>query len=240
MVETPVAIDDLGPAQWLVAGIPSFAYDVSSLLPAHFGAYARVFHPPYRGTEKLSWAQIALANDTVAHPQMQFTRLLGYASRHERGYQQAQSVVFDTAPAVGRLPVVTSAALTPTLGRHTAASDTCWFAFWDGWAALLADIRKHPTFQLPNRAYHLAFGTITAATTSASAVSGEHVPANLWWPDDHAWCVATDIDLDSTYIGGSESCIDELLSNPDLEAARVSVATGIAADSDTLNPVEPT
>jgi hypothetical protein len=188
----------------------------------------------------LSWGQIARANDKVGHPQMQFTRLLGYSSRYVPGYQQSQSVVFDTAPIVGKLPTGTAAALIPTLGRHTAAGDTCWFAFWAGWADLDSAIRKHPTFQLPHRAYHLARGKITSATTSEGAVGGAHLAASLWWPDDHAWCVATDIDLDSTYIGGSESCIEELLSNPALEAAPVTSSTGITADSDKLNPVEPT
>src|SRR5690349_23203664 len=42
--------------------------------------------------------------------------------------------------------------------------------------------------------------------------------ANLWWPDDRAWCVVTDIDLTSTYVGGSAGCIGELLAHTGLEA----------------------
>lgn len=48
--------------------------------------------------------------------------------------------------------------------------------------------------------------------------------------------VATEIDLDSTYVGGSEACIEELLANSELEVARLDVAAGVTADSDTLNP----
>jgi hypothetical protein len=39
----------------------------------------------------------------------------------------------------------------------------------------------------------------------------------LWWPDDHSWCAANEIDASFTCIGGSRSLIDELLRHPDLE-----------------------
>jgi hypothetical protein len=42
--------------------------------------------------------------------------------------------------------------------------------------------------------------------------------ANLWWPADRAWCVVTDIDLVSTYVGGSSACIGELLTTPGIDA----------------------
>jgi hypothetical protein len=38
------------------------------------------------------------------------------------------------------------------------------------------------------------------------------------WPDDQAWCVATSVDLNSTYIAGRQSLADELLADPRLEA----------------------
>ncbi|MGO9155778.1 hypothetical protein [Mycobacterium sp.] len=93
-----------------------------------------------------------------------------------------------------------------------------------------------PTFQLPNRNYHLARGPVAAVAHSVSSRLMSQ-SCNLWWPEDHAWCVATEIDLDSTYIGASEVCIEELLANPDLDAVPLSLTAGITADSDTLNPV---
>ena len=44
-----------------------------------------------------------------------------------------------------------------------------------------------------------------------------HSP-NLWWPDDQAWCVATEIDHQSTYVGGPEGLISELLIDARFEA----------------------
>ncbi len=231
-----VVVDDLRPAQWLTESIRGFAVDVGSLVPAIFGAYARVLHPAYDDGERVSWAQIARANHRIAHPQMQFNRLIGYASRYSPGYPNRQPGIFDKAPAVGALPAEVAAPLVHTLAGHTTCTDDCWFAVWDGWGCLDEVFSDHPKFQLPNRNYHLARGPLAAAAQSVSSWH-LHQSCNLWWPADHAWCVATEIDLDSTYIGATEACIEELLANPDVDAVPLSLTAGVTADSDTLNPV---
>jgi hypothetical protein len=230
-----VVVDDLGPARWLTESIRSFAVDVGSLVPATFRAYARVLHPAYNGGERVSWAQIADANHKIAHPQMQYNRLMGYASRYSPGYRDTQPGVIDEAPAVGMLPPDVATPLARTLDRHTTYTDDCWFAVWEGWGGLDEAFSGQPTFPLPARNYHLARGPLAAA---AQSVGGglRRISCNLWWPDDHAWCVATEIDLDSTYIGASEACIEELLANPDLEPVPLNLTAGITADSDALNP----
>lgn len=42
--------------------------------------------------------------------------------------------------------------------------------------------------------------------------------ANLWWPDDRAWCVATEIDFMTTYIAGTAEAIAAIVARADLEA----------------------
>ncbi|WP_327045800.1 hypothetical protein OG320_29665 [Microbispora sp. NBC_01189] len=41
---------------------------------------------------------------------------------------------------------------------------------------------------------------------------------SLFWPADRAWCVATEIDFDSTFVGGSTAAIGAVLTAPMLEA----------------------
>jgi hypothetical protein len=41
---------------------------------------------------------------------------------------------------------------------------------------------------------------------------------NLWWPDDRAWCVASEIDFRSTYVGGSRALIDRVFDDERFEA----------------------
>ena len=58
---------------------------------------------------------------------------------------------------------------------------------------------------------------------------------NIWWPEDRAWCVATDIDLYDTYVGGSKECIEAILSNPDLEALPATLDARLDLGGDTIN-----
>ena len=234
-----VVVDDLRPARWLGQSIRSFAVNVGSLVPDAFTAYARVFHPAYNGEDLVSWAQIARANRKIVHPQMQFTRLIGYASRYDAGYDARQPGLFDEAPAVGTLLSDTAASLARTLARHTTTRDHCWFAVWDGRGDLDQAFHNQPTFSLPQRDYHLAHGPLAAAAQSVATDLFPYRSANLWWPDDHAWCVATEIDLDSTYLGASKACIQELLAHPELEVVPISFTAGVTAHSDALNPAYP-
>jgi len=230
-----IIADDLDPARWLVEHMHTFAVDLGSLLPAVFPAYARVFHPASNGGEPVSWASIARTNGKVAHPQMQFTHLIGYPSRYSSGYRDTQPGLFDEAPAVGTLPAGAAASLARILARHTPDIGNCWFAVWDGHGDLDPSFQGRPTFELPARHYHLAHGPLAAATRSVGAHDFWRVSWNLWWPDDHSWCVATEIDLDSTYLGASEACVEEVAASPELEAVRIDVSAGVTADSDAVN-----
>jgi hypothetical protein len=61
--------------------------------------------------------------------------------------------------------------------------------------------------------------------------------ANAWWPADRAWFVATDIDLVSTYVGGSAAAVSALLACSAVEAAPAAADQGTAEGSDVVNPV---
>jgi hypothetical protein len=57
----------------------------------------------------------------------------------------------------------------------------------------------------------------------------------LWWPDDRAWCVATDIDLDTTYVGASRECVARLPAEPHLEVVPAQIDDGVGLGADTIN-----
>lgn len=88
-------------------------------------------------------------------------------------------------------------------------------------------------FSIPGRDFYLFEGEIEEVVTEWNGIGGE-LPS-MWWPSDRAWCVATEIDFDSTYVGGSERCISELITSPSLEAMRLSVTSGIGLPSDVVN-----
>ena len=64
----------------------------------------------------------------------------------------------------------------------------------------------------------------------------QHQSANLFWPEDRAWCAHTEIDFNTTYIAGTQRLVDALLACEELEVYQVEQTDGVAYDGDTLNP----
>jgi hypothetical protein len=87
---------------------------------------------------------------------------------------------------------------------------------------------------LPNRPMYVIDGSIDDAT-EPFGIPGR--TANLWWAGERQWCVATDIDLMTTYVGGSAPCIQSILRSAALEALPVSSDQGITWETDTINPL---
>ena len=67
--------------------------------------------------------------------------------------------------------------------------------------------------------------------------SPDAVP-DIWWPGDRSWCVATDIDLCHTYVGGSQECVEAIPSHPSLEALPTTLDVSTYLISDSINAPE--
>jgi hypothetical protein len=50
---------------------------------------------------------------------------------------------------------------------------------------------------------------------------------NLWWPDDRAWVVASEIDLAWSYLGGSADLVDAVVADGRFRARRVAASDPI-------------
>ncbi|MBV6756772.1 hypothetical protein KV605_10015 [Rhodococcus opacus] len=88
---------------------------------------------------------------------------------------------------------------------------------------------------MPNRDMVHFSGSIDLADTRFGATKWfpEGMSAHLWWPDDHTWCVATDIDLTTTYLKTSVECADAALADTTLEALPATPDQKVTWDSDT-------
>jgi hypothetical protein len=60
---------------------------------------------------------------------------------------------------------------------------------------------------------------------------------NLIWPADRSWFIASEVDFDSTLVGGSRALIGALVAAADFEVLEVEPDTLLTAFSDKLNPV---
>jgi hypothetical protein len=195
---------------------------------------------------EVSWSEVAAANGRVAHPAMEWTAITG---RYEYSWDGMQPGLWQEVPQRGSLPLRITRCLVQTLSCFTRSPDRCWCAMWEGdgdMIGLSAD-QQLPRLAMRNREMILAYGPLDAvpekpfddgfATGRESRTDAERYQSpSLWWPEDRAWCVATDVDLQTTYVGGSPELIDDLLGHDRLEAMSVEATQSVSLDADTINP----
>lgn len=233
---------DTSAAQWVIDGLQGFAESVVSLVPAGFPAYVRVYHPTWHTTSEtrtaLRWSEVARANNRVAHRQMQWPSIIGSYKLYQSSTLPFLSADSYEHPNEGSLPIEVARSLWQALAPHTTTPDRCWFAVWDGFGDLRPGVQSAPAFDLPHRRLHLFSGAVEAIETSFCGVSDwpRYQSANLWWPDDHAWCVATEIDFVTTYIAGTHEAVTTVVGDTALESDVVEPSDGVSWRSDTVNP----
>ena len=191
-------------ADWLRTSVTTFWESVASFLPGHFEAYARIYHPfgdEQDAAPAPSWRELSAA--------------VGVDLRdHEAAMTLAYRGVECGQASVGSLPPALIGSMVEHLGRATTTPERCFFALWEGFGDSPVPISLELTLELPHRRYHVFAGPIQGASTNLSASLIGHQSANLWWPADQAWCVATEIDFAWTYVGGTRRCINALLADP--------------------------
>lgn len=207
---------DTSQADWIAYRLSPFGADrADSVIPAGFAAYARLLHPVSRadaeGERTVRWSEVAAWSGIGLERQSQF---------HDIALPRrapARPAPWDGhGPAEGTLSADDAGALVGILAGHTAGEQRCWYCVWDGYGldpAVPGDMSSGPRVRLPARDYLLYAGPLAAARAVADA------PApNLWWPEDRAWCVASEIDLPWTYLAGPEDLVEKVLADPRLEA----------------------
>lgn len=235
---------------------PFNAYDVGAVVPTGFAAYARILHPACTREREVRWAEVAKWSGRVIPPEVQFHALVPSLPLDAPGTEP-----FTFPPRNGVLHESQARALSDLLSRHTTTKDKCWFCLWDGYGDFKAttfvraykdsfagrwmrwrtehvrlSLRKSRPRRVPGRrvtpnpqrSYILFSGPMTKA-------AGWRDGPNIWWPDDRAWCAASEIDFPYTYVGGSRELIDEILRSPDVEVVPSDVRHAITYDSDKLN-----
>ena len=129
--------------------------------------------------------------------------------------------------------------LAGVLERFTATPDSCWFGVWEGKGPLRSGLQAAPVFEVPT-APDVA---LTRSGPGRRVLSLRAPPVGRLGQSlvarDQAWCAGTEIDLMTTYVGGSTACIRAVLAEASLEAMPVSVDQSVTWDADTINPLPP-
>lgn len=206
---------DSGPPAWIAERLHPFGRDAGSVVPEGYEAYVRLLHPVLRPNGEIErWADVAGRNGRIVHPEMQFHLI------------KREGV--DGDPLWSSLPMAPRQALVEHLRVHTNAAATCWLATWEGYGGLAYPPGAEP-FELPNRRY------LAIRAPIERALDKPHQSPNLWWPEDRAWIVATEVDYAWTYIGRTARLAADLLADPRLEALPATPADKPFRDSDLLN-----
>jgi hypothetical protein len=194
---------------------------------------------------EVRWAEVAEANGRVAHPAMEWASVTGDYGFRWGGEQPG---LWDRAPSMGSLSLRETMRLCELLAAHTATPGTCWFAIWEGYGSLPGGLRElgAPRLHMSGREMILLTGPLGALpATSFDAPWYEPGWANpadryrspsLWWPEDRSWCVASDVDLQTSYLGATAECVQHLIDDGELEILPVSPDQSVTIHADTINP----
>jgi len=238
---------------WIAAGLGGEAGTVARFVPAVFDAYARIFHRACDDDGRpVSWAEVARRLGRNAHPEMQWHQLVGSSDP----FNLSGSKWHGSNPRVGGLEIDELDRLSDLLADDTSDPERCFFGLCgiQGWVegALSPGESRQRRLELPKDRDHVVFsGPLSAVDQIGDARgAGRGEPStpippdpfwreapNLIWPADRSWLVVSEVDFDSTLLGGTRGLVDALIRSGDLETYEVEPSTSLVAFSDKLNPV---
>lgn len=242
---------------WIARELTGPVGSVTGTVPDRFDSYVRILHPARSpdGTP-VTWADVANSLGRSMHARRQWHILVG--SSDPDGFEGSR---WDgQAPDRGDLLPDRLESLCGVLGRHTPDPEHCFFGLWTGWNLVAMHFSERrageepvppassrsgneiagPRLALPpnaGRDYVLLAGSLSAAADirlGDGEVSGGLAPTspNLIWPADRSWFLASEIDFDSTLVGGTKKLVDAIVASEGLEAWPVEPLDSLAADGD--------
>jgi len=217
------------------------------VVPAGFAAYARVLHPAEiteHGDRPVRWSDVAAWSGMPLRPDAQFhsialppTAPSAPPPYHGQGPLDGSLYGPDAEVLAGILREWTA---TPQDCWFCVWDGYGWesaFTFVSASASASAEkgqppetvaplrrdpvpgpVREGPRVQLPHRSYLIYQGPAEAVLALPGLDGTFGQCPNLWWPADRAWCVASEIDLPWTYVGGPRGLIDAILADARVEA----------------------
>lgn len=224
---------DAAEVDWLTERLANF-WDrrLASIAPVGFPAYGRLFHPARADDGTWAgWREVAAHHGLQRTPTCDFFHLA-----------LPQSLPDETAPWKGSAPergaLVESRArrLVDLLTLYTGTPNAVSFALWDGFGWMSAEsvrrgqseepapglipaaVWRGPRMRIPGRDYIFCSGRLEDALVWTPR---QRQTPHFWWPRDHAWVVAGDVDLPWSIVAGTCELIERLGCDATLEVVPI-------------------
>jgi hypothetical protein len=253
-------VDGPSVGAWIESELTGPRGSVTGNLPARFEACVRILHPASLEGTPVTWGQVADELGRTVHPLAQWDAIVG-ASRYNNETPDWPG----SMPKAGSLDRSLLGPLLETLAEHTGTPDSVFFGIWTGmtWGRVVAVPASsgedppaaqpwHSTddlsFAFPDkqvarrplrasREYVVLKGRLDAGMLVERRLSPSS--PNVIWPEDRSWFLASEIDFDSTLVGGSEKLARRILEDGRFEAFAVGPDDLLTWDADKVNPPLP-
>ncbi len=222
--------EDLAAGAWVAPLLTGEFGAVTLTVPSGYPAYVRICHPARDVNDMpVDWSTVARTTGRTRHALMQWHALVGSPDP----FDFTGSLWPGGPPDRGNLATDLLQSVCDLLGAHTGDAAECFAAVRSGWSGVEPG---HAGLRLPGREYVLLRGPLQASTQiGVDRPFWQPQSPNLLWPRDRAWCLASEIDFDSTLVGGTKDLIEALLAEPGLEAWPVAPEDSLAANGDRVN-----
>jgi hypothetical protein len=256
-------VDGAAAGAWIKPGLGGAFGAVSLQVPKIFEAYARVFHRALDSDgNNVTWAEVARRLGRTAHREMQWHQLVGssdsfaeFNSKWTGGKPSLGNM------QVEELDRLCAALGTHSADPDHCFFGLCVINSRLS-ECLSAEEARLPQLELPLGRDHVVMSgplsavdqivnTDTSGVWSAYYAVDEEPPSeppepdfshpfwreapHLIWPADRSWLVVSEVDFDSTLVGGTRELVEALVANPELEVYEVEPETSLAAFSDKVN-----
>ena len=241
---------------WIAPRLAEFGSCFGAIVPQGFELYVRILHAVQVDQDRwIPWADVAARTGTEVGPLSAFWRVDGRSAYRDPAQEEPLEgnlpqhtfrALTESLAAESAWDSACVSAVWHGWG-HLYSRSTFGFAWLDDGSPAPtpppppavpypAEVLDGPTLAMPGREYFTFACTLATADAPSrydqwrtGDGAGWQSP-QLLWPQDRSWCVATEVDYDSTLVGGSAQLVARILADPRFEAFEVDPADDVDFD----------
>lgn len=211
-------------AEWALSRQSDSIRNIRFLVPSGYQSYCRILHRVNHNDGSMrTWKSYADSSGTRIYPDTKWVDLARHDSVPERvGPMQVHLDDFSFERFL-RLAID---------HLDSDVSDQCIAGYWVGRTSLMEDMVHGTEMPQPvtlGRREHVLFSLSLRSLLDAFLEEpfGPVEPPGILWLEDRSWYVATEVDYDSTIVGGSAAFVSSLVGDESLEAIEVDLDTDL-------------